>query len=238
MSACEAATARAAALLRDGGLVAFPTETVYGLGADATNPAAIARLYAAKGRPASNPLIVHVVDHQEAARLGVFDERADRLARRFWPGPLTLVVPRRAGSAIPLNVSADLPTIALRVPDHAIAQAILAATGRPIAAPSANRSGRVSPTDAAAVAQELGDRVDLIVDGGPAPVGIESTVVGLFDEQARLLRPGFVTVEAIAGEIGRLTEAKDKGPAHSPGQLASHYAPDRPLRLDAESALP
>ncbi len=224
---------RAARALRDGLLVAFPTETVYGLGADATNAEAVARLFAAKGRPASNPLIVHVADAEAAARVGRMDARARRLAARFWPGPLTLVLRRRAEGGIVPAVSAGLDTVAVRVPAHPLARALLAATGRPVAAPSANPSGRLSPTTAAHVAAALGDRVAQILDAGRCAVGVESTVVDLADpETARLLRPGGLAREAIEAEIGPLAEIGDApGPARSPGLRSSHYAPRLPLRL-------
>ena len=224
--------AEAAHLLGAGRLVAFPTETVYGLGVDATNEAAIAALYRAKGRPARNPVIVHVADLAAARRLARFDGRADKLAERFWPGPLTLVLPRSADCPAAPAASAGLSSIALRCPDHPVAKAIIAAAGKPIAAPSANRSGRVSPTDAAAVVAELGDAVDLVIDGGRTPVGIESTVVSLLD-RPRLLRPGFVTREAIEAAIGPLDAPPEGDALHGPGMLASHYAPRLPVRTDA-----
>lgn len=239
MSACpilpatDAAIERAAALLRAGGLVAFPTETVYGLAADATDDAAVARLYAAKGRPSLNPLIVHLADAADLAPLVEADETADRLARRFWPGPLTLVLPRRAGCAVTPRASAGRPTLAVRVPAHPVARSLIAETGRPLVAPSANRSGRVSPTRAAHVAAELGDAIDLVLDGGEAAVGVESTVV---DPARRLLlRPGGVTAEALAAEIGPLAPppAGSAAAPDSPGLLASHYAPACPVRLEA-----
>jgi len=229
---------RAARALRDGLLVAFPTETVYGLGADATNAEAIARVFAAKGRPASNPLIVHVTDAEAAERVAEMDARARRLAARFWPGPLTLVLRRRAEGRIVAAVSAGLDTIAVRVPSHPLARALLAATDRPVAAPSANPSGRLSPTTAAHVAEALGDRVAQILDAGRCPVGVESTVVDLADPgPARLLRPGGIARDAIEAEIGPLAEATvATGPARSPGLRASHYAPRLPLRLGARRA--
>src|SRR6266550_6691516 len=197
--ATETAIARAAQLLRDGELVAFPTETVYGLGGDATSEAAVARIFAAKGRPRFNPLIVHVPGLAEAEPLAVFDERARDAAGRFWPGPLTLVLPRREGGGLSLLASAGLDTVALRAPAHPVAQQLLRATGKPIAAPSANRSGRVSPTTAAHVAAELGESVALILDAGPCPVGLESTVLDLTGPLPLLLRPGAVTLEELAG---------------------------------------
>jgi L-threonylcarbamoyladenylate synthase len=235
--AAPEAIARAAALLRAGRLVAFPTETVYGLGADATNERAVAEIFRAKGRPRFNPLIVHVPGLAEAEALADFDDRARRAATAFWPGPLTLVLPRRGESRLSLLASAGLDTVALRAPAHEIAQALLRATGRPIAAPSANRSGRVSPTEAIHVAEELGDRVALILDGGRTQVGIESTVLDLSGGSPALLRPGGVTVERLMEFLGPIA-----GPAgvlpKAPGMLASHYAPLLPLRLQAAAACP
>ncbi len=226
----------AAEVLRAGGLVAFPTETVYGLGADATNDRAVAAIFEAKRRPRFNPLIVHVPDAAAAAAHATFDARAEDLARRFWPGPLTLVLPRAAGCEVSLLCGAGLETLAVRAPDHPVAQRLLAAAGRPLAAPSANISGQVSPTRAAHVARSLGDRVDLVLDGGPCPLGLESTVLDLTGERPVLLRPGGVTQEALEAELGDLYRAAPEGAegtAKSPGRLASHYAPGRPLRLDA-----
>jgi L-threonylcarbamoyladenylate synthase len=229
------AIARAAALLCAGRLVAFPTETVYGLGGDATNERAVAEIFTTKVRPRFNPLIVHVPGPAEAEALAVFDDRARRAAARFWPGPLTLVLRRRGDTGLSLLASAGLDTVAIRVPCHQVAQALLRETGRPIAAPSANRSGRVSPTEAAHVAEELGDRVALILDGGRTPVGLESTVLDLSVEAAVLLRPGGVTLEQLTellGPIAMPTAAEPK----SPGMLPSHYAPSLPLRLEAIEA--
>jgi L-threonylcarbamoyladenylate synthase len=229
-----AAVDRAAARLRAGGLVAFPTETVYGLGADATQEQAVARIFEAKDRPRFNPLIAHCADLETAAAEGAFDQRAQALAEAFWPGPMTLVLPRRPDTRVARLASAGLDTVALRVPAHPQARALLAATGRPVAAPSANRSGTVSPTTAQHVAEGLGDRVDLILDGGPCGVGVESTVVDLTGADPVLLRPGGVPAEQIEARIGRLTGASgDDSAPHSPGRLPSHYAPDRPLRLAA-----
>ena len=232
----EATIRRAATLLREGGLVAFPTETVYGLGADATDDRAVARIFEAKGRPTFNPLIAHVLGATDARRFVEWPDIAVRLAARFWPGPLTLVLPRRRDCALSLLASAGLDTAAIRAPAHPVAQALVRATGRPIAGPSANRSGAISPTTAAHVAESLGDQVDLVVDGGPCLVGVESTVLDLTTSPPTLLRHGGATREAIEAEIG----ATAAGPAigtpgalHSPGQLESHYAPDRPVRLDA-----
>jgi L-threonylcarbamoyladenylate synthase len=225
---------RAARILRAGGLVAFPTETVYGLGADATDETAVARIFEAKGRPRFNPLIAHCADLETAAAEGVFDDRARALAEAFWPGPLTLVLPRRSETRVARLASAGLDTLALRVPAHPQARALLAATGRPVAAPSANPSGAVSPTAAQHVAEGLGGRVDLILDGGPCRVGVESTVVDLTGQQPVLLRPGGVSAEEIEARAGPLGErAGDDAAPLSPGRLSSHYAPERPLRLNA-----
>ena len=229
--------AEAARLLRAGGLVAFPTETVYGLGGDATNERAVAAIFEAKGRPQFNPLISHVLDAGEARRLVRWNDVADRLAARFWPGPLTLVLPRASGSPIALLATAGLDTAAIRAPSHPVAQALIRAAGRPLAAPSANRSGAISPTRAEHVAESLGERVALILDGGPCTVGVESTVLDLSTMTPTLLRPGGATREAIEAVIGpvALSDAVASGesPLKSPGQLTSHYAPGRPLRLEA-----
>jgi len=227
----------AAKILRRGGLVAFPTETVYGLGADARNEAALAQLFAAKGRPRFNPLIVHVSDTVAAQAVAPFDARARALADAFWPGPLTLVMERPRDSRIGLLASAGLETVALRVPAHPVAQRLLAAFGGPIAAPSANPSGRVSATCAAHVAEGLGDKVNLILDAGPCAIGVESTVVGLAGGDAVLLRPGAVPCAEIEAVIGPLVMPQDAGVA-APGMLASHYAPDLPLRLNVMRVLP
>jgi L-threonylcarbamoyladenylate synthase len=224
------AVARAAALLRAGRLVGFPTETVYGIGGDATNDRAVAAIFAAKGRPRFNPLIVHLPGLPEAEACAVFDARARGLARRFWPGPLSLVLPRRESSGLSRLASAGLDTVAVRVPSHPIALGLLRAAGRPLAAPSANRSGRVSPTEAAHVAEELGDRVAVIVDGGPCPIGVESTVLDLSGSTPALLRPGGVTREVLKSLLGQIAEPADDG-IKAPGMLASHYAPTLPLRL-------
>ena len=233
---------RAAALLRAGALVAFPTETVYGLGADATNGQAVAAVFAAKGRPSFNPLICHYPDAEAAWRDVVPDARAERLAARFWPGPLTLVLPRRPGCRVDLLAGAGLDTLAVRVPGHPLALDLLRAVGRPVAAPSANRSGQVSPTTAAHVLEGLSGRIAAVLDGGPSAVGLESTVLDLSGGGAALLRPGGVTAEAIAAEIGPVGRALDPGtaPVHlrSPGMLLSHYAPVLPLRLEATEAAP
>jgi len=225
--------------LRNGGLVAFPTETVYGLGADATNDLAVAAIFEAKGRPRFNPLIVHLPDLEHAAGCVVVDKRAKAAAERFWPGPLTLVLPRRAGTRVSYLCSAGLDSLAVRVPGHPVAQALLTATGRPLAAPSANISGGVSPTTAAHVANSLNERVDLILDGGPCRVGLESSVIDLTGERPWLLRPGGIPREELEDALGPIAEDGGHGGApRSPGQLASHYAPGRPLRLDAQEVGP
>jgi L-threonylcarbamoyladenylate synthase len=226
-----AGIAEAARLLARGALVAFPTETVYGLGADATNGEAVAAIFAAKGRPRFNPLIVHVPDAAAARRQAQFNPLAEKLAEKFWPGALTLVLPRRADAAVSLLVSAGLDTVALRVPVHPVAQALLREVGRPLAAPSANASGRITATSAGHVAEELGERVDMILDGGAAPLGLESTVVGFDDERAVLLRPGAIAREEIEAITGPLAAAG--GAIRSPGQLECHYAPEARLRLNA-----
>ena len=226
----------AARILARGGLVAFPTETVYGLGADATNGAAVAAIFAAKGRPRFNPLIVHLARAEDAALHADLPSAAQALATRFWPGPLTLVAPRRAGTPLSELVSAGLDTVALRVPGHPVAQALLRAAGLPVAAPSANLSGRISATAAAHVAEGLGGHVDLVLDGGAAPLGIESTVIGFDGDALVLLRPGAIARTEIEAVAGPLRAAG--GTIRSPGQLASHYAPDAALRLDATDIRP
>jgi len=239
LSATQETMARAATLLRAGQLVAFPTETVYGLGGDATSDTAVAAIFAAKGRPRFNPLIVHVPGLAEAETIAVFDERARKAARHFWPGPLTQVLRRRADCGVSLLASAGLDTIAVRVPAHPVAQALLRAAGRPLAAPSANGSGHVSPTEAAHVAAELGERVALILDGGSCAVGLESTVLDLTGPTPALLRPGGATVEALAEVLGPIAAGTlDPQAPRSPGQLASHYAPRLPLRMNAAAAQP
>jgi L-threonylcarbamoyladenylate synthase len=227
----------AAGLLRSGELIAFPTETVYGLGADATNDAAVAAIFAAKGRPHFNPLITHVPGLAEAEAFARFGARERRVAARFWPGALTLVLRRRSDCKLSLLASAGLDTVAIRAPAHPVAQALLQAVTRPIAAPSANRFGRVSPTEAVHVAAELGGQVALILDSGRTPIGVESTVLDLSGETPVLLRPGGVTFEALSACLGRIA-APGYGPPRSPGMLASHYAPTLPLRLDASQACP
>jgi L-threonylcarbamoyladenylate synthase len=232
--------AEAARLLLKGELVAFPTETVYGLGGDATNERAVAAIFEAKGRPQFNPLISHVLDAGEASHLVRWNDIADRLAARFWPGPLTLVLPRAKDSPVALLATAGLDSVAVRAPAHPMAQALIRAVGRPLAAPSANRSGTVSPTRAEHVAESLGGRVKMILDGGPCEVGLESTVLDLTTPVPTLLRPGGATREAIEAVIGAiaLSDAIPSGNSarKSPGQLASHYAPARPVRLGATGA--
>ena len=228
MPLSDEAIAEAARLLLTGHPVAVPTETVYGLAADATNPQAVARIYAAKGRPSFNPLIVHVPDLDAAERIGRFDEQAQVLARAHWPGPLTLVVPLRENSGIAGISTAGLATIALRVPAHPAMQALLRAAGRPLAAPSANASGRISPTRAEHVLASLNGRIPLIIDGGATQRGIESTIVAATGGPLRLLRRGPLEIDA--------AEAAEPAAVEAPGQLASHYAPRKPLRLNAEQA--
>ena len=229
----------AARLLRQGALVAFPTETVYGLGGDATNDRAVAAIFEAKGRPRFNQLITHVADLAAARRLAAFDARAERVAARFWPGPLSLVLPRAPRSPISLLASAGLDTLAIRVPAHPLAQALLRAADRPLAAPSANRSGRVSATTATHVQDELGGIIAAILDGGPCQVGIESTVLDLSAAAPALLRPGGVPLEALETVLGPLLQVVEAGAApRSPGLLSSHYAPSLPLRLNAGEARP
>lgn len=235
-----AAISEAAGILRAGGLVAFPTETVYGLGADATSDEAVAGIFAAKARPSFNPLIVHVTDVAAAAAHVVFTAMAEKLTAAFWPGALTLVLPRRADCRISLLCSAGLDSLGLRAPAHPVAQALLAACGRPLAAPSANRSGRISPTTATHVAESLGVRVPLILDGGSCPVGLESTVLDLTGARPQLLRPGGLSREEIEAVTGPISLADGESPERpsAPGQLESHYAPGLPLRLAAESVGP
>jgi L-threonylcarbamoyladenylate synthase len=243
LPAGEAAAAAAAHSLGQGGLVAFPTETVYGLGADATNPAAIARLYEAKGRPAFNPLIAHVGDIRAARQIARFDGPALALAEAFWPGPLTLVLPKTPDCAVADLATAGLDTVAIRIPAHPVAREILRLFGRPVAAPSANLSGHVSPTTAAHVESDLSGRIDLIVDGGPVAVGVESTIVGCFD-QPMLLRPGGLPRAEIERVLGRpllqppVDADNDSGQPLAPGMLASHYAPRARVRLHADRIEP
>lgn len=234
-----AGLAAAARMLGSGGLVAFPTETVYGLGADATSDRAVARIFEAKGRPHFNPLIVHVTDLAMAERYAHFDARARALAARFWPGPLTLVLPLRDGAGLSPLVSAGLPSVAIRVPAHPVAQGLLAAFGGPVAAPSANPSGRVSPTRAAHVLAGLSGRIEAVVDGGACAVGLESTILGLTGGAPELLRPGGLAAEALEAVLGPLAASAASAERPSaPGQLASHYATAAGLRLNAARPLP
>lgn len=225
----------AVAHLRRGGLVAVPTETVYGLAADSTNAAAVAEIYRAKGRPDFNPLIVHVPDLEAARTLGQFNELAVRLAAAFWPGPLTLVVPKTDDCPVAPAVTAGLATIALRCPAHPVMRQLLSASGLFLAAPSANRSGGISPTAADHVRRSLGDAAPLILDGGPCDKGIESTIVAVDDGDYRILRPGPVTPEQLQALAGKPATKAGSDKIEAPGQLASHYAPSKPVALDART---
>jgi len=233
-AADAAGIAEAARILRRGGLVAVPTETVYGLAADATSDAAVARIFAAKARPKFNPLIAHVTSLEAAFEQGIFPADALRLAEAFWPGPLTLVVPLAPGATVCAASRAGQQNIALRLPAHPVALALIVAAGRPLAAPSANRSGRVSPVTAAHVARDFAGEIDLILDGGRCPVGLESTIIECLEEHPRLLRPGGIArtdIEAVLGHA--LGEPLGSGPVRSPGMSQSHYAPRAKLRLEA-----
>ncbi|WP_212524957.1 L-threonylcarbamoyladenylate synthase [Actibacterium sp. MT2.3-13A] len=223
--------ARAAELLAQGGLVAFPTETVYGLGADARNDAAVARIFEAKGRPRFNPLIVHLPDLDAARAIADFPPEAERLADAFWPGPLTLVLPLRAGAGISPLATAGLDTVAIRVPENPLARDLLRAFGGPVVGPSANPSGKVSPTEAGHVLEGLGGRIAAVLDGGRCPVGVESTIVG-FDGAPTLLRPGGLPAEAIEACLGAPLAAHQGMTLNAPGQLSSHYAPGAGVRLE------
>jgi len=224
----------AARIIRDGGLVAMPTETVYGLAADATNDAGVAKIFAAKGRPQFNPLIIHVSGPAMASHYVEISPLAKKLMDAFWPGPLTLVLPRKEGSGLSLLVSAGLDTVGVRMPNHAMAQALIAAADRPLAAPSANRSGTISPTRAAHVRQSLGDKVDMILDGGPSPVGVESAIVKIDGDKATLLRPGGLAREEIEAVIGAALSNPSRK-IEAPGMMVSHYAPSVAMRLDARA---
>lgn len=233
-SASNAVIAHAAALVRAGQPVAVPTETVYGLAADATNPRAVAAIYEAKGRPSFNPLIIHVLDLAAAERLADVDDDARRLAAAFWPGPLTLVLPRRADCPVAALATAGLSTVAIRVPAHPVMRALLAACAVPLAAPSANASGRISATTAAHVATSLSQRIPLIIDGGPCSLGLESTIVAVAGGHCRILRPGVITADMLREITNtRVFDAKADDEVIAPGQLASHYAPNKPMRLNA-----
>jgi len=242
----KAAIGRAARIIADGGMVAVPTETVYGLAADATNGAAVARIYAAKGRPSFNPLIVHVPDLEAAFALAAFDKRAQLLAEHFWPGPLTLVVPMRASAPIASLVTAGLETVAIRVPAHRAMRALLKATGKPIAAPSANLSGSISPTRAGHVLQGLDGRIPLVIDDGPTLRGIESTIVREAFGITRILRHGPITTDQVRrvladpdGGLDRFDLGEDAPDnIEAPGQILTHYAPRKPLRIGAPRPAP
>lgn len=238
LAADAAGIARAAASLRAGEPVAVPTETVYGLAARADRADAVAAIYRAKGRPDFNPLIVHVPDLAAAERLARFDPRARALAAAFWPGPLTLVLPLRPDAGITPAVTAGLPTLALRCPAHPVMRAVLEQSGVPLAAPSANRSGAVSPTTAAHVAGSLGERIGLVLDGGACPAGLESTIVAVRPDGWSLLRPGPITRAALAAHLGEADERVPGAGIEAPGQLASHYAPGKPVRLGVIGAEP
>lgn len=230
--------AQCSKLLQTGQLVAFPTETVYGLGANAGDDTAVAQIYATKGRPSFNPLIVHLAYADDAARYATLTPLAQTLAKAFWPGPCTLVMARKADCPLSLLVSAGLDSVALRVPAHPVAHELLKTCGLPLAAPSANRSGRISPTEAAHVAEEFTDTDLHVMDGGACVVGLESTVIDVRGETPVLLRPGAITEEDITAACGIAPIRAEHAPEelHSPGMLASHYAPDRPVRLNADSA--
>lgn len=234
LPADKAALAQAADALRAGQIVALPTETVYGLAARADSADAVAAIYRAKGRPDFNPLIVHVSDLAGAEALALVDDRARQLAAAFWPGPLTMVLPLRADAPLAAAVTAGLPTVAIRCPAHPVMRAVLADSGLPLAAPSANASGGVSPTTAAHVAASLGDRVGLIVDGGECRAGIESTIIALrADGGWQILRPGPITAEHLAAVLGQGGSAASGETIEAPGQMTSHYAPGKPVRLNA-----
>lgn len=238
LNADAAGIARAAALLREGALVAFPTETVYGLGGAAVLDAAVAGIYAAKGRPGHNPLIVHAADLAAAEALAVFDEDARALARAFWPGPLTLVLPLRPEAGLSPRITAGHSTVAIRVPAHPLAQALLRAAGLPVAAPSANPSGKISPTTADHVLEGLSGRIAAVLDGGPCTVGVESTILAP-GNPPRLLRPGGVPAEDLARVLGETPQRPDDAARpEAPGQLASHYAPEAAVRLNASEPRP
>ncbi|MEW6255214.1 MAG: L-threonylcarbamoyladenylate synthase [Pseudomonadota bacterium] len=240
-AAGQGAIEAAAQIIAAGGLVAFPTETVYGLGADAGNPRAVAGVYAAKGRPAFNPLIAHVPHLEAAAALGEMTPAARLLAQAFWPGPLTLVLPCLDTDAVCELARAGLDTLAVRVPAHPVARTFLEAAGRPVVGPSANRSGHVSPTDAAHVLNDLSGRIDAVLDAGPSPVGVESTIVDCSGPEPRLLRPGGLSRDRLEAVLGHpLPDAQDEDEARpqSPGRLASHYAPRATIRLQADDVRP
>jgi len=233
----SAAIAEAVERLRAGAVVAIPTETVYGLAADASNADAVAQIYRTKGRPDFNPLIVHVPDHAAAERLAQFDDRASKLAVRFWPGPLTLVLPLQPDARVAKAVTAGLPTIALRCPAHPVMQAVLKQSGLALAAPSANRSGGISPTRAEHVARSFGEAMPLVLDAGPCAAGLESTIVAIRENGWQLLRPGPVTAAEIEALLDEPPLPVSDAKIEAPGQLASHYAPSKPVRLNAREVL-
>lgn len=225
-----------ASIIRSGGLVAFPTETVYGLGADATNPLAVAKLYAAKGRPSFNPLISHVIDQSAAEKLGIFSTNARKLALAFWPGPLTLVVPKSYNCDVCELALSGLETIAIRVPSHPVARVLLEAINRPVVAPSANRSGKVSPTISEHVSHDLFGRIDLILDGGRADIGLESTIVYCSENEFKILRPGGISSSLLNSVIKNITDVgQSNDKLIAPGMLSSHYAPNAFVRLNADT---
>jgi L-threonylcarbamoyladenylate synthase len=234
----ETGIREAATILRRGGLVAMPTETVYGLAGDATNDRTVARIFKVKNRPQFNPLIVHVADHAMAETLVIFTELSERLADRFWPGPLTLVLPRRNGSPISRLASAGLDTIAIRIPAHPVARQLLRLCQLPLAAPSANPSGRLSPTEASHVVATIGDQIDLILDGGPCTIGLESTVLDMTGPMPCILRQGGLPQSEIESVIGKIASETLGGPRRSPGMMKSHYAPSVGLRMNAETVDP
>lgn len=239
LAADASGIAEAAGQLASGGLVALPTETVYGLCADATDARAVARIYDAKGRPSFNPLISHLPDMRAAQMQGLFNAPALALARAFWPGPLTLVVPISPSCTVSELARAGLSTVGLRVPDHALMRQVLAEVGRPVAAPSANRSGHISPTEAAHVLSDLGGIIDAVMDAGPCEIGVESTIVACVGGAPHLLRPGAITraeIEAVIGQPLAMGHASADAPI-APGQLESHYAPDARVRIDAQAPL-
>lgn len=236
LPADQAGIAEAAALIARGEPVAVPTETVYGLAGDATSGLAVAAIYAAKGRPSFNPLIVHVTGLAMAGQVAILSPLARRLADRFWPGPLTMVLPAMAGSPIAALATAGLATVAVRMPAHPVMQTLIEAVGRPLAAPSANASGTISATRAGHVARSLGGRIALVLDGGATAVGIESTIVAVEPDRLRLLRPGSITAAMLEEATGIAVETQDNGAIEAPGQMTSHYAPSKPVRLDAKTA--
>lgn len=235
LPADDAAITAAADLLRGGQIVAIPTETVYGIAADASSASAVARIYAAKGRPDFNPLIVHVLNKAEAGKLAIFNELAERLADAFWPGPMTLVLPLRQNAPVAKAVTAGLPTVAVRCPAHPVMRAVLLKSGLNLAAPSANKSGGISPTRAGHVLASMGGTVPMILDGGPCANGLESTIIAVRDTGWQILRPGPLTAADIAEVAGCPPILSNEPKIEAPGQLASHYAPSKPVRLNADA---